>query len=307
MPADAPAPTLEEPVWFERLRKPTWLLPAPRADAVRVAFASEHPEGAPERDLAIGLPLFLAEAVRFATEADTVAMTEPVAPGAGDLPARLLDASLLVMTSLRGTAEARRLSLRVDRPAGVIVDVEIDARDGPELAEALADLPRRVTDAVRTAGVPGTWAPVYAPPGPSHALRYVQAHRACLELGADALYPPADDDPEIVSARRTVVKALLGALGDFAQRARGAFPTMLYFAGLAGAHAHGSNLPLDFRLQTNALCMGATDTRDIAYRLSTLVLRLQGDVQIADRRAVSLEGAGDRALAAWLGRVKAVR
>ena len=307
MVSDPLPPALEDPVWFERLREPTWLLPRAREGARRVAFVAEHTPGEPDRDLLVGLPLYLAEGVRFATEAVTVAATAPVSPGIGDRPARELHTSLLVTVSLRGTGEVRRLALRVDDPTAVILDEDLPAGDGAELGEAIADLPRRVTDAVRSTGVPGTWAPVYSPPAAANAVRYLHAHRACLELGHASLYPPADDDPEIVSARRTVVKALLGALGDFAQRSQGAFPAILYFGGLAGAHAHGSSLPLEFRLQTNALCMEASDPLDIAYRLSALVLRLQGDVQLAERRSRTLAGTGDRALAAWLGRVEAVR
>jgi len=305
--AGALPPVLEEPVWFDRLCRPTWLLPPVRDGAARVAFVSEHRPGEPDRDLSVGLPLYLAESVRFATEAATVAVTAPVPPGSGDLPARELDASLLVTTAFATTPEGRRLLLRVDGPSGAIVETQLAAADGAELGETIAGLPRRVTDAVRSTGIPGTWAPVYASPSASLAVRYLHAHRACLELGDASLYPPADDDTEIVSARRTVVKALLSALADFAQRGRGAFPTLLYFGGLAGAFAHGSNLPLDFRLQTNALCMEAKDPRDLAFRLSALALRLQGDVQVAERRAHTLEGTGDRALAEWLRRVEAVR
>ena len=297
---------LEEPVWFERLCEPTWLLPRAREGATRVAFVAESGDDR-DRDLLVGLPLYLAESVRFATQAVAIAMTAPLPSGSGDISALLVDASIVVTTSLGGTLEGRRLNLRVDGPNGALLDDELPATDGDELAETIADLPRRVTDAVRATGVSGTWAPVYAPPSTSQAVRYLHAHRACLELGDDALYPPADDDPEIVSARRTIVKALLGALADFAQRAHGAFPTLLYFGGLAAAFAHGSSLPLEFRLQTNALCMEAKDPMDLAYRLSALALRLQGDVSIAERRARTLEGIGDRALAEWLTRVEAVR
>jgi len=307
MAVDPLPPALGEPVWFDRLREPTWLLPPAREGATRVAFVSEHGAGGPDRDLLVGLPLYLAEATRFATEAATVALTEPVVPGIGDRPARELDASILVTTSTTGAGDLRRLRVRVERPAGTVLDDELAADDGPVLAEALADLPRRVTDVVRATRVPGTWAPVYAPPPAAEAVRYVHAHRACLELGHGALYPPAGDDPEIVSARRTIVKALLGALADFAQRGSGAFPALLYFGGLAGAHAHGSTLPLEFRLQTNAICMEATDPRDIPFRLSALALRLQGDQQIAERRTRTLAETGDRTVAEWLDRIEAVR
>jgi hypothetical protein len=306
MAPDPLPPALEEPVWFERLRQPTWLLPPAREGATRVAFVSEHDDGRPDRDLLVGLPLYLAEAARFATEAATVALTAPVSPGIGDRPARELDAAILVTTSTTGAGDLRRLRVRVERPSGTVLDAELAAEDGRALAEALAELPHRVTDAVRGTGVPGTWAPVYGPPAAAEAVRYVHAHRACLELGHDALYPPADADPEIVSARRTVVRALLGALADFAQRGSGAFPALLYFGGLAGAHVQGSSLPLEFRLQTNAICMEPTDPRDIPFRLSALVLRFQGDRQIAERRTRTLEETGDRAVAEWLGRVEAV-
>ena len=220
-------------------------------------------------------------------------LTAPVPPGIGERAARELDASILVTTSTTGAGDLRRLRVRVERPAGTVLDEELAAEDGQALAAAARGAPapgdRRRP---RPPGSPGTWAPVYGPPTEAEAVRYVHAHRACLELGHDALYPPADADPEIVSARRTIVKASLGALADFAQRGSGAFPALLYFGGLAGAHAHGSTLPLEFRLQTNAICMEATDPRDIPFRLSALALRLQGDQQIAERRTTNPGGVG---------------
>ncbi len=53
--------------------------------------------------------------------------------------------------------------------------------------------------------------------------------------------------------------------------------------------------------------MEATDPRDIPFRLAALVLRLQGDEQIAERRTRTLQETGDRAVAEWLARVEAVR
>jgi hypothetical protein len=299
-------PFLAEPVWFDRLREPTWLLPRPRGGATRVVVAAVHRRGDPGQELATGLPLYVSEAVRFATEAETFTATATLPPGAEDR-LRDLDADVVVTMLPSGGPEDRRLRFRVETPSAVVVDDDLPAAEGAALAETLADLPRRATDAVRATGVAGTWAPAYVPPVPAQALRYLQAHRACLELGDERLYPSPHADPEIVSARRTVVKALLGALADVAQRVHGAFPTMLYFAGLAGAQAHGSSLPLEFRLQTNALCMEASDARDIVYRLSVLALRLQGDVHIAERRSAALAAMGDDALAAWLRRVDTIR
>ena len=149
MAPDRLPPALEEPVWFERLREPTWLLPPVREGATRVAFVSEHGDGRLDRDLLVGLPLYLAEAARFATEAATVALTAPVPPGIGDRAARELDASILVTTSTTGAGDLRRLRVRVERPAGTVLDEELAAEDGQALAAALAELPRRVTDIVR--------------------------------------------------------------------------------------------------------------------------------------------------------------
>jgi len=54
MVSDPLPPALEDPVWFERLREPTWLLPRAREGARRVAFVAEHTPGESDRDLLVG-------------------------------------------------------------------------------------------------------------------------------------------------------------------------------------------------------------------------------------------------------------
>ena len=83
MSADAAAP-LETPVWFGPLREPAWLLPRVRDDAPTIVFGAERWRetgvDGDGRDLRLGVPLYLAEAARFGTNARALALREAVDP-----------------------------------------------------------------------------------------------------------------------------------------------------------------------------------------------------------------------------------
>ena len=78
------AAPLETPVWFGPLREPEWLLPRVRDDAPTIVFAAERwrepgVDGA-GKDLRLGLPLYLAEAARFGTNARASHCVKPWTP-----------------------------------------------------------------------------------------------------------------------------------------------------------------------------------------------------------------------------------
>jgi hypothetical protein len=104
----SPVPTvLGRPVWYEPLRSPSWLLPSVAASAPRVTFApaaAAEGESVSERRLREGLPMFLAEAIRFSTEARAAAVFDPAARG---------DASVHATVALEGAGPERRLVVRV--------------------------------------------------------------------------------------------------------------------------------------------------------------------------------------------------
>ena len=78
----------------------------------------------------------------------------------------------------------------------------------------------------------------------------------------------------------------------------------MFAAGLAASKEAGSNVFFDFRLQANALAMGAEDPRDPVFRLSVLLLSLFGERDLAARRADILSRSDDEALRQWATRAR---
>ena len=105
-----PIEPLEPPVWYAPLRSPSWLVPVVREGAPTIVFCAEgwddRAVGEAGRDLRLGLPVYLAEAVRFGTNAR---------PFAG----RLAMSGSEVWPGARGDRPQRRRCRRsrIDRPA----------------------------------------------------------------------------------------------------------------------------------------------------------------------------------------------
>ncbi len=303
---DAGAVVLDEPVWFASLRSPRWLIPDPSPESSRVLVACADLAGTGDDPvLGVGVAMMLAEGLRMSSAAVARSATRPIPLARLAELAVETDATFIVAVALSAEDEGHRVWVRVtDRDGGSLADLGSRAPDRTALDSVLAEMPGAVGATLAEHGIARTWAPAYAIP--SATTDYARAHRTCYELGSSDLYP-GTGDVEILAARHTVQLAYLRELADLAQRSHSRFAALLYMAGLATAHDAGSDAHLEFRLQTNALCTEATDPRDLMFRMSPLVLRLQGDLQMAERRTQALRAANDPLLTEWLDRVQAVR
>jgi len=295
----SPVPTvLGRPVWYEPLRSPSWLLPAASAGAPRVTFspaAAVEGESVSERRIREGLPMFLAEAIRFSTEARTAAVFDPEARG---------EASVHATVALEGEGPERRLVVRVGDPGSEAFTQQVP--DDEALEDALGALPVATASALREAGVRSLWSTVYQPPGHGHAADYVRAHALCRRLMDHDAYRDIGGDAEATAERRAGLDAAYRSLAELAGRVPSPLAAMLFFAGLAAGHDAGSGAYQGFRLSANGRCTTATDPRDPVFRMSILVFRLLGDPVIAAQRVRQLGVVDDPDLAAWLTRIEDV-
>jgi hypothetical protein len=291
---------LDEPVWYEPLRGPSWLMPPLRDDAIRIAFAppsAPSGETAPARSVRVGLPLYLAEAVRFSSNARTVAVTGPWAETAR--------AAAVVTHALDDSGGSRRLTVQVRDPSGERVgEVVHEVPDETAFASALAGLSSQVLGVLREAGVRAVWSTVFTPPAPPVAIRYVRAHRLCSWLRDPDVHDPVYGNPDATASKAAAVNASLAELADTAARTKSPLAVALFFAGLVTAKENGSPSFGEFRLQANALCTSATDTRDPVFRLAVVPLSLYGERDAVARRIEELSGEAE--VAAWLARVRTV-
>jgi len=288
--------------WFEPLLAPTWLLPGVGKDAPRVTLAAElWPEQTPldqdGRDLRLGLPLFLAEGIRYLTNALPSVRPDPVASfgeaGAG----------ISILTSIvAGHPPVIKVRL-MDAAFGLERDpIECEVESDADLGAVLVSLPRATTDALRSTGVRSSWDSRYSPPPPASAARVVRGHRACVRLCDPGSFISESADRR--AAARDEARLVIRRLADAATSTSEALPAVLFFATLVGATRAGFDAATDFRMSVNARCMEATDLRDPVFRLSVLALRTIGDEAIAERRAHQLEAVEDPSFQDWLERAR---
>lgn len=293
---------LHEPVWYEPLIAPSWLLPPLREGAPRVVCTpAEEPAGedAAAHALRLGLPLLVAEAIGFATDARASATTGPWA---------VTDGSAAVVTPfVTGEGPGRELRVRLSGADGSEVDELVHSvPDDASLGASVAGLVGEVNGALQRVGVRAVWSTVYAPPAPATAVAYLRGHYLVARLRDPEVHEVVADNLEATSGRRQAVRSALGALADLASHASSPLAVALFFAGLAATKAAGSAVYQDFRLPANALAMGADDPRDPVARLSVLALHLLGDDIAAEQRARAVGTSGNGELHAWLVRALAV-
>jgi hypothetical protein len=302
MADDAGPPLLDDPVWYAALLYPSWLLPRLRDGAPSVLVVpSPAPAGeAPLlASLRAGLPLALAEAVRFSTDARTSAATGPWAVRAG--------ADAVVEVGVEGDGDVRTLRLRITGSDRVLLDDVAPAATDAALGEAVARAPMQTVHGLRDANVRSVWSTVYVPPAPARAVEQIRAYRACAYLQDRAVYAEPTDDADAISASRARVHAALRLLGDQATRGASALDVARFLAGLAAVKAMGSNLYQEFRLPANSIAMSASDPRDPLFALSVVALALYGDTNTAGRRAAAAATAGaDDDLRTWLARARSM-
>ena len=288
-------PVIENPVWYEPLRSPSWLLPKAEADAPFVVFTAEpaaEREAPDEAELRDGLPMFLAEAVRYSTAARTA-----VSFGGSAEPRAIL----------AQVAIGEALEVRLRGPDGEdLGTVSQPAADEASLGRAIGALPGAVVAALRPAGVRSVWSTVFQIPIESHAADDVRGYAVCLSLRDPEIHRDVADDSEATARRRAAVDTALRRLADLSGRVTTPFASMLFFAGLAATHQHGNRAYLGYRLSANGRCTTATDPRDPVFRISVLVFRLLGDPVIAGQRARILASTDDEDLKRWLTRIEGV-
>ena len=296
------AGSLEQPVWFAPLRSPSWLVPDVRDDAPRLVFRAEPwEEGAVDaagRDLRLGLPLYLAEAARFGTNARPSVLRAPVAVD-GPMP------DAMTVRSEVAPDGGGSIRLRVlDARGSVHAEVEREAHDEETLGAALATLPHEVSTAAAAGGVRPVWNSMYRLPVGAGLAAYVRGLHASTRILEDAL--PASAGADALVARRADVSAVLGSLGVLATSASGPFPALLFFGAVLSARDVGSPVVGGYRLQVNARCTAATDPLDPVFAMTALVARVFGDLVASERRIAQLRAGGDASIQQWLDRVEGV-
>jgi hypothetical protein len=299
--SDTAAPSiLEQPVWYESLRSPSWLLPKADADTPRVVFTPAAPsedESPLDRELREGLPMFLAEALRYSSVARTaVAFDGPVDDG-----------SIAAELAPIGAATERALAVRLRGVSGDDIGTITQAfTDDADLGRAVALLPGAVGAALRPAGVRSVWSTVFQMPVETHAADLVRGYAICRWLQDPRSHRDVSTDSEETARRRAAVDGALRRLADLSGRVTTPFASMLFFAGLAACHDHDNPAYLGYRLSANGRCTTATDPRDPVFRISVLVFRLLGDPVIAGQRTRALAAADDQELRRWLARIEGV-
>lgn len=297
------AEPLESPVWYGPLRAPSWLVPRVRDDAARVMFCAEPWDestvDAPGRDLRLGVPMYLAESIRFGTNGRPVVMRGP----AGEADA-FADADMVVRSAVLPGGDPL-VRLRIVDPRGVVLDEVVrEAHDETTLGAALEGLPRACADALGGGGVRPIWNSLYSLPSGGALVAYVRGQRACLRVSEQALARTAD--AASVADRRDDVRAILKSLGSLATSTTELFPALLFFGALLAAYDVASPVVGESRLPANARCTIATDPLDPVYAISALVLRIFGDLATSERRLDKLRLTEDPAVHRWIDDVRAL-
>lgn len=142
-----------------------------REGAPTIVFCAEawddQAVGAAGRDLRLGLPVYLAEAVRFGTNARPLAGRLALS-GSEVRPA-------VTVRSAVGAEGRASITLRVLDAAGdVIADVAREVNDEVTLGAVLEGLPRAVVEAVGLAGIRPAWSSLYSLPAGSFLAAYVR-------------------------------------------------------------------------------------------------------------------------------------
>jgi hypothetical protein len=300
------AASLDEPVWYAPLRSPSWLVPGVRDGAPVVAFGAEPwPEGVDTagRDLRLGFPLYLAEALRFGTNARAIAIRGAPDEALDEAPAEH-GASITVRTAVAPEGSASIRVRMFDERGEMLAEADRRATDEASLGEALASLPFVVAEAAAPVGVRPIWNSLYTLPHGAALTTYVRGQHACRRTIDDVV--PDDAPAERVAERRADVSATLRGLGDLATSTPEPFAAMLFFGALLAARDTRSPVVGDFRLPANARCTAATDPLDPVYAMAALVLRVFGDRDASERRIGALRSTGDPAMVEWLDRIQAI-
>jgi hypothetical protein len=300
----SPGPKLDTPVWFPPLLEPTWILPTERAGANRLCFAADL-DPAADGALSLGLPLYLAEAIRMTTDAVTSSFTRGFEAGTDEA---VVGTDWLGLTRVAEGSNGRTVAVRIrDADGGTLAELERTGLDDAALGATLAELPRLVAQELRDSGVAGVWAPIYVPPSPAHALSSVLGQHLCLTLRDPDTHPRPDAPADDRLSRRSAVKGALTALGDLATRSSQLFPALLFFGGVAATRAAKNEVFQELRQTIAAVTMRASNPSDPLNRISVLLFRFFDEHGTADTREKAALASGDENLKRWLMKVRALR
>jgi hypothetical protein len=290
IPTDPTA--FNDPVWYEPLRSPSWILPELRHDALKVRFVPGRvPSGLSQeaREVRLGLPMALAEAARFTTDVATVSAL------------RAAPADVLVTVTVDEPGTGRTASVRMRREDGSEIEPIERGGDDPASAGAgFAELPGVVAAALREMGARAQWSTLYRAPAAQAAVAYARSHRLVALLRDPSAHRLDGTTVAEVAEARATLKGTLTALAEMAGRAGSPMAALLFFAGLFLVHDGGSGLHTEFRLATNGICEQAKDPHDPVFRLSVPALHMIGDVRESDARRQLVGRDADIELRRWL-------
>lgn len=281
---------LDEPVWFEPLRRPSWLLAPVHEGAPRVLVRPRG--GDPDADLRLGLPLFVGEALRFSTGARVDVATGDWVVTAGS--AAVVDAGVV----------SGEIRVDVTDADGEILEaLRIPAGDDRELGAGIASIPSRLISSLSARGVRAVWSTAFRAPSEDRAVGYARSHEALARLRSFTGGPPAEDDAD---ERSRQVLADLHHLTHEAEGHGSPLAVAAFIAGLLVARDIGAPSWGEFRLQANAIAQGAPDPLDPVFRLSIASMMVFGDTGEAASRAARLGRDASEELRTWLVRIGAV-
>jgi hypothetical protein len=216
------------------------------------------------------------------------------------------DGAIVAELAVPGTAGDGALVAHLRGPSGEDLGTVTPAVPSDDIGPAIVGLPGAIVAALRPAGVRSVWSTVFQPPAEAHAADAVRGYAVCRFLLDRTSHQDVPGDSDETARRRAAVDSAFRRLAELSGRVTSPFASMLFFAGLAGCHDHGSPAYLGYRLSANGRCTTATDPRDPIFRISVLVFRLLGDPVIAGQRTRALASADDEDLRRWLGRVEGV-
>jgi tetratricopeptide (TPR) repeat protein len=319
------APTIVDvprPLWHTYLGRPDWLLPAaPRRATVGIltladAAGEERIGGGPEPATTVGglarsLPLALAEALLYSTDAEAMAIIPvvrglgPVVPAQGWPPEDVIDLGrtegaeldYMVTGSVAQSETATSVRLELwDIERGEAVDSLAKETTAEDAGTALLDLGQQLVGRLVNEGKASAVAEQthYALPAGALLDGYLMA---CDELFAMTLAGEGLTDPDRLYGERDILNHLLNL--SLANR-QVLLPKLAFLAGLVLNRARGSALYQEFRAPAVAMADAEKDPTTDAFAVTAVAYQLFDRADALDARIRQLAEQGRQPVADWL-------